>query len=359
MDRLAGYRRSRGHRVRGRRVRDRRALALAGRGLHQGRDHAVRQPDLRPARAPGRRARRLLHPHARHRGRGRHLGGRPAVPLAVRHGHRHRVHRGHRPAGGHPGAGPGRRTREPSRHPRADRPAVGHGIRHRAVHDLLRPDGQVLRDRDDVRHDRHLPADPGLPRRPVAVVGGIRGRRRADRPVQPVRAADPGRARRDAAADRRSRPGRAGTPDRPDTAALASRLGGRGDRARPAARRRAPRAEADRLGDPARLPDDREARVRLRGLTCPGAPVRPARAGRYRGRLPRGQLAPAQPRGDSAAVAGRAAVPADRRVVHQAGLRRAVRRVLPARAGHPGRRGPGRAGQARQLPRVGGSASRA
>ena len=43
----------------------------------------------------------------------------------------------------------------------------------------------------------------------------------------------------------------AGTPDRPDSAALASRLGGRGDRARPAARRRAPRAEADRLGVPA------------------------------------------------------------------------------------------------------------
>ena len=49
----------------------------------------------------------------------------------------------------------------------------------------------------------------------------------------------------------RRRPGRAGTPDRPDTAALACRLGGRGDRARPAARRRAPRAETDRLGDPA------------------------------------------------------------------------------------------------------------
>ena len=63
-----------------------------------------------------------------------------------------------------------------------------------------------------------------------------------------------------------------------------------------------------------------------------------------------GQLAPAQPRGDSAAVAGRAALPADRRVVRQTGLRGAVRRILPARAGHPGRRGPGRAHQARGGP---------
>ena len=44
---------------------------------------------------------------------------------------------------------------------------------------------------------------------------------------------------------------RAGTPDRPGAAALASRRGGRADRARPAARRRAPRAEADQLAAPA------------------------------------------------------------------------------------------------------------
>ena len=93
--------------------------------------------------------------------------------------------------------------------PGADRPAVRPAVRDRALHDLLRADGQVLRDRDDVRHDRHLPAAPGLSRRPLAVVVGVRGRRGADRPVQHLRAADPGRARRDAAADRRPRPVRA------------------------------------------------------------------------------------------------------------------------------------------------------
>ena len=264
MERLAGHRRSRGHGGRGGRVRARRALALAGRGVHQGRDHPAGEPDLRAAGTPGRRARRLLPPHARHRGRGRHVRGRAAVPLAVRHGHRRRLHRGDRPPGGRSGAGPGRRARGPFRHRGADRPAVGHGVRDRALHDLLRPDGQVLRDRDDVRHDRLLPADPGLPRRALAVVGRLRGRGGADRPVQPVRAADPGGARRDAAADRRPRPGRAGrrgrerprpgragTPDRPHPAPLAGRRGGVVDRARPAARRRAPRAEADRLGGPA------------------------------------------------------------------------------------------------------------
>ena len=100
--------------------------------------------------------------------------------------------------------------------------------------------------------------------------------------------------------------------------------------------------------DPARLRDDREARHRLRGLKRTGASGRPARTGWYRGRLPGGQLAPAQPRGGRAAVAGRAAVRADRGVLPQAGLPRAVRRVLPARAGHPRRRGSGRPGQARR-----------
>ena len=47
-------------------------------------------------------------------------------------------------------------------HPGADRAAVRPGVRDRAFYDLLRPDGQVVRDRDHVRHDRHLPADPGV-----------------------------------------------------------------------------------------------------------------------------------------------------------------------------------------------------
>ena len=50
---------------------------------------------------------------------------------------------------------------------------------------------------------------------------------------------------------RSGRSGRAGRPDRPHPAALAGRLGGVVDRARPAARRRASPAEADRLGGPA------------------------------------------------------------------------------------------------------------
>ena len=106
-------------------------------------------------------------------------------------------------------------------------------------------------------------------------------------------------------------------------------------------------AGADRLADPAQLQAIERLLTALRGLEGTDRPVRLARPGWPRGRLPGGQLAPAEPRGDSAAVAGRAAVRADRGVVRQAGLLRAVRRVLPARAGDPGRRGPGRADQAR------------
>ena len=87
--------------------------------------------------------------------------------------------------------------------PGADRAAVRAAVRDRAVHDVLRADGQVVRDRDDVRRHRHLPAAAGLARRPLAVVAGVRGGRGADRPVQHLRAADPGRARGHAAAERR------------------------------------------------------------------------------------------------------------------------------------------------------------
>ena len=167
-----------------------------------------------------------------------------AVPFAVRHGHPDRVHGRDRPPGRRPGAGARLQRRPPERASAgisgADRAAVRPGVRDRALHDLLRPDGQVIRDRDDVRLDRHLPAAPGLSRRPLAVVVGVRGSRGADRPVQHLRAADPGRARRDAAADRGPRPVRTRTPDGPDPAALAGRRGGRGDRAQPAARRHPP-----------------------------------------------------------------------------------------------------------------------
>ena len=228
MERLAGHRRSRGHLARGRRIRDRRAVALAGRGVHQGRHRAPLRRDLPPARSPGRGARRLLPAHARHRDGHRHLGHRAAAPLAVRHGHRGRVHGGGRPPRGGPGpaARPGGPRRPRPGRPGADRAAVRPAVRDRAVHDLLRADGQVVRDRDDVRRDRHLPAAAGLARRPLAVVAGVRGGRGADRPVQHLRVADPGRARGHAAADRRWRPGRAGGQAGPAAGPAGSRCAG-------------------------------------------------------------------------------------------------------------------------------------
>ena len=215
--RLADRGRSRRRLVRAGRIPDRRRFALAGRGVYQGRDRTPVRPDLCPARPPGRGARRLLPAHARGRGGARHLRRRAAVPLAVRHGHRDRVRRGHRPPGGRPGAGSGRRAeRSRAGRPRADRAALRAAVRHRAVHDLLRADGQVVRDRDDVRRDRLLPAAAGVARRPLAVVAGVRRGGGADRPVQHLRAADRGRARDHAAAHGRPRPDRARTPDRPD-----------------------------------------------------------------------------------------------------------------------------------------------
>jgi len=283
---LAGHRRSRGHFARGRRIRDRRSVALAGRGVHQGRHRAPVRRHLPPARSPGRGARRLLPAHARHRDGRRHLGHRAAASLAVRHGHRDRVHGGGRPPGGRPGpaAGPGRPRRARPGCPGADRAAVRPAVRHRAVHDLLRADGQVVRDRDDVRRDRHLPAAAGLARRPLAVVAGVRGGRGADRPVQHLRAAAPGRARDHAAAERRERPGRGPrpgrppargrAPGRPDPAALAGRIGGRGARARPAARPGQPPAATDRLAHPAQSQRDGAAAHQPRGLPAADRPVR-------------------------------------------------------------------------------------
>ena len=122
---------------------------------------------------------------------------------------------------------------------------------------------------------------------------------------------------------------------------------GRGDRARPAARPGQPPAGADRLADPAHAQRDASGCSPTSQAPRPLiAPVRPARAGRPARRLAGGRLAAAQPGGDRAAVAGGAAVRADRGVVRQAGVLRPLHRVLPAGAGHPGRRGADRADQA-------------
>ena len=241
---------------------------------------------------------------------------------------------------------PGGHGRPRAGRPGADRAVLRPAVRHRAVHDLLRADGQVVRDRDDVRRDRLLPAAAGLARRPLAVVAGVRRGGGADRPVQHLRAADRGRARGHAAAHGRPRPDRARTPGRPDPAALAGRVRGRSDRARAAARPGQPPAGADRLAEPAHAQRDGAAAHQPRRLPAADRPVRAARAGRPARRLAGGPLAAAQPGRDRAAVAGRPAVRAGRGVVRQAGVLRALHRVLPAGAGHPGRRGADRAGQA-------------
>ena len=132
----------------------------------------------------------------------------------------------------------------------------------------------------------------------------------------------------------------------PSPAALAGRVRGRGDRARAAARPGQPPAGADRLAAPAHAQRDGAAAHQPRRLPAADRTVRAARAGRPAHRLAGGPLAAAQPGRDRAAVAGRPAVRAGRGVVRQAGVLRALHRVLPAGAGHPGRRGADRADQA-------------
>ena len=225
---LAGHRRSRGGRAGTWRLSPRRPVAVAGRGLHDQRGEPAGAADHRLTRAHRRRARSLLPVHARCRQPVRDIRG--SHPAAVAAGDDRR-------GGLYRRAGQAARRHLRAAAPVSYRAAGRPALRAGAEDDVVCAGRSAVRLRRPVRGRRYLPAQPGGAGRPVAMVDGIRGRDRARRPGQHVRAAARGRARRDAGAGPR-----AGA-----AAALAGRGGGC---------RRCPRAD-----DLPRLPARSRARL--------------------------------------------------------------------------------------------------